>query len=213
MSDSPEHTDYATLVEHHPFMLTRFLPDTTLVYANQTTADFFEAEPDALIGKRWLEMVGEEQRRQWHEHYAQFTPEAPRHQLINCVNGPKGEPHWVEWTNTAFFDDHGALMFIQAVGVDVTSRMKACTALEINEERYALAQQAAGFGVWEWYPQRDEIVWDPQCYRMLGLSPSDKPLTFAQWLTRLHPDDIEHCSQAVNEQLLEGNGSDSFMTR
>ncbi|MGM0826053.1 sensor histidine kinase [Vreelandella arcis] len=205
MSDSPEHADYATLVEHHPFMLNRFLPDTTLVYVNSAMATFFEANPDALIGKRWLDMVGEEERRQWHEHYAQFTPEAPRHQLINCVGGSKGDSHWVEWTNTAFFGDDGSLIFIQAVGIDVTARMEARTALEINEERYALAQQAAGFGVWEWHPERDEIVWDSQCYRMLGLLPSDKPLTFAEWQARLHPDDVECCSKAVNEQLLEGN--------
>ncbi|MYL23120.1 PAS domain-containing protein [Halomonas alkaliantarctica] len=205
MSENLEHADYAKLVDHHPFMLNRFLPDTTLVYANPAMAAFFEAEPEALIGKRWLDKVGEEERRQWHAHYALFTPQAPRHRLINCVEGPKGEPRWVEWINTAFFDDDGSLMYFQAVGIDVSQRIEARTALEINEERYALAQQAAGFGVWEWYPQRDEILWDAQCYRMLGLSPSNTPLTFTEWQARLHPDDVERCTKAVNEQLLKGN--------
>lgn len=205
MSNSPEHANYATLVEHNPFMLNRFLPDTTLVYVNSAMAAFFEANPDALICKHWLDMVGEEERRQWHKHYTLFTPQAPRHQLIICVGGPMGESRWVEWTNTAFFRDDDSIIFFQGVGIDVTSRIEARTALEINEERFALAQQAAGFGVWEWHPERDEIVWDSQCYRMLGLSPSDKPLTFNEWQSRLHPEDVERSTKAVKEQLLEGN--------
>ncbi|WP_216601537.1 sensor histidine kinase [Vreelandella azerica] len=87
----------------------------------------------------------------------------------------------------------------------MTRRVTAQKELEENEARYSLAQQASGFGIWDWYPQRDEIIWDAHCYRMLGLTPSDTPLTFADWQARLHPDDLERCSHAVHSQLEAGD--------
>ncbi|NOG32458.1 hypothetical protein HLB35_13120 [Halomonas sp. TBZ9] len=41
MIPDTQQVDYQALAEHHPFMLNRFLPDTTLVFANRPMATFF----------------------------------------------------------------------------------------------------------------------------------------------------------------------------
>ncbi|XGA79718.1 PAS domain-containing protein [Halomonas sp. CH40] len=200
-----QQVDYQTLAEHHPFMLNRFLPDTTLVFANRPMAAFFGVTPEAMVGQRWLEACQHDEQQKWLELYPKFTPEAPRHRIVNQVQDADGQSRWVEWINTAFFNAAGEILYFQGVGMDVTQRVTAQNQLQENEARYSLAQKASSFGIWDWYPQRDEVFWDDHCYRMLGLTPSDIPLTFASWQALLHPDDLERCRSAVHNQLEAGD--------
>ncbi|MGY4877889.1 sensor histidine kinase [Vreelandella aquamarina] len=202
-TDAP--VDYQSLVEHHPFILNRFLPDTTLVYANQAMANFFGVSPDALIGQRWLTMVSQQERSDWLALRENFSPESPCHRIVNQVNDGQQRSRWIEWINTAFFNETGELTYFQAVGIDVTQRILAQNQLQENEARYSLAQQTSGFGIWDWYPQRDQIIWDDYCYQMLGFLPSEEPLTFADWQARLHPEDRQRCTQVVQQQLNTGH--------
>ncbi len=47
---------YRDLVENHPFLAARFLPDTTITFANRALATFLDTEPDRLEGTRWVEL-------------------------------------------------------------------------------------------------------------------------------------------------------------
>lgn len=201
MTHGTHQVNYQAIAEHHPFMLNRFLPDTTLVFVNRSMAAFFGSTQEAMVGLRWLDACPEDEQQRWLALREQFTPDKPCHRIVNKVKDAASLPRWVEWINTAFFNDTGEIAYFQAVGIDVTQRVSTQTQLEENEARYSLAQQASGFGIWDWYPQRDEIIWDTHCYQMLGLSPSDTPLTFADWQARMHPDDVKRCSQSVNAQL------------
>jgi PAS domain S-box-containing protein len=57
-----------------------------------------------------------------------------------------------------------------------------------NEERYALAIEAIGYGVFDWDVERGILHYSPVLRDMLGLSADDldKP---KDWIDRLHPDD------------------------
>ncbi|MFO7908902.1 PAS domain-containing protein [Halomonas sp. BLK-85] len=205
MFPDTQQVDYQALAEHHPFMLNRFLPDTTLVFANRPMAAFFGATPETMIGQRWLDACQHDEQQKWIDLYPAFTPDAPRHAILNQVQDAAGQPRWVEWTNTAFFNAAGEISYFQGVGIDVTQRVIAQHQLEEKEKRYSLAQQASGFGIWDWYPQRDEILWDEHCYQMLGLAPCNTPLSFAEWQAHLHPEDVERCSSAISRQLETGD--------
>ena len=44
-------------------------------------------------------------------------------------------------------------------------------ALQTSQRRLALAQQALGFGIWDWDLVRQTIDWSPEMYVILGLDP------------------------------------------
>ena len=78
----------------------------------------------------------------------------------------------------------------QAIVRDVSKRKEAEAALRRGREWLELAHSAGGIGVWEWDLQADHAIWSDSYYRLLGLEPSPKA-TYADWLERLHPDDLE----------------------
>ncbi|MFW6278418.1 MAG: PAS domain-containing protein, partial [Halorhodospira sp.] len=116
---------YRDLVENQPLLVSRFWPDTTLIDANPTLADYLGMQPDALIGQRWLDFLPAEERGRAQAHLASYTPQEPVGRFENSIPGEDGQRYWVLWTNRAFFDERGALSHFQAVGMDITERRRA----------------------------------------------------------------------------------------
>ncbi|MCG5531569.1 PAS domain S-box protein, partial [Halorhodospira halochloris] len=116
---------YRDLVENQPLMIERFLPDTTVTYANPALGDCLGVEPEALIGQRWLDYLPAEERENIEAHLAGSTPSHPVSQFENSMPGKNGMQLWAMWTCRAFFDEAGELSHFQAVGVDITARRRA----------------------------------------------------------------------------------------
>ncbi|HKL77923.1 MAG TPA: PAS domain S-box protein, partial [Gammaproteobacteria bacterium] len=116
---------YRELVENQTQFVERFLPDTTVLFANQAAAAFFGTTPEAMQGRRWLEALPAEEQAIAREHLATFTPEAPIASLENSLVRADGEVRWTLWTNRAFFDDAGRITHFQSVGIDITERKRA----------------------------------------------------------------------------------------
>jgi diguanylate cyclase (GGDEF)-like protein/PAS domain S-box-containing protein len=116
---------YRDLVENQTQFVERYLPDTTVTFANQALADLLGTDPQSLVGQAWMELLPETERAAAWAHLASFTPEAPVGHFENSVILPSGEQRWVRWTNRAFFDETGNLTHFQSVGIDITERREA----------------------------------------------------------------------------------------
>ena len=75
--------------------------------------------------------------------------------------------------------------------------------LRINEERYALALDAANDGLWDWDLVTNSVYYSPGYYRMLGYEPGELPADhIASGAGLVHPDERDMVSTAVEQQLL-----------
>ena len=61
--------------------------------------------------------------------------------------------------------------------------------LEENEARLRLTLESTGIGVWDWDFASDTWKATPIYFQMLGYAPVEGALPYAQWKTRLHPED------------------------
>jgi PAS domain S-box-containing protein len=60
----------------------------------------------------------------------------------------------------------------------------------VDANRYQIAMEATGVGVWDWDVVRDEHFWSKEYKVILGL-PQDAPASFATFRALIHPDDQE----------------------
>ncbi len=78
--------------------------------------------------------------------------------------------------------------------------------LKESEERYAVAVSGANDGVWDWNIAADEVYWSPRWKALLGHEDGDIGTGPAEWLSRIHHDDVGHVKQSLDSYLLSGRG-------
>jgi PAS domain S-box-containing protein len=81
-----------------------------------------------------------------------------------------------------------------AVGRDVTEQKEAEDSLRRSQERFELAVRGSGVGLWDWDRETGESYYSPRWKAMIGYEDHEIPHGFAEWESRLHPDD---CGRAL----------------
>lgn len=75
--------------------------------------------------------------------------------------------------------------------------------LAAQEERWRLALDAVGDGVWDWSVDGDKVYFSPRWKAMLGYDDRELPGELYAWRDRVHPDDLPHTLADV-EKLVSG---------
>jgi PAS domain S-box-containing protein len=66
-----------------------------------------------------------------------------------------------------------------------------------REALYERAEELAGFGTWEWTP--DRILWSDNLFRIYGLRPAEIPPSVEYVIAHCHPDDKNRLQRAADE--------------
>lgn len=124
--------------------------------------------------------------------YAILTGSTPLGTLQIC-RSPEQQPESQEAC-----DDPEAVQFFQAIarciGGFLAQRLNR-RQLREQEERLRLAMEAAGQGFYDLDLRTGAAIVSPEYATMLGYDPATFIETNAQWLTRLHPDDLDRVRQ------------------
>jgi PAS domain S-box-containing protein len=194
------------------------LPDNPLVHVNKA----FEA----LTGFPACEVIG----RNCRFMQGPLTDEADVERIRDAVRRRErvevdllnhrrdGTPFWNRLMVAPVFDEAGDLRWFVASQLDVTlerhrlaqlqqdhealaaqlSRREA--ALAERETRLALALKAGGLGAWTLDPATRELVASPGCKQVFG-RPTAEPFTYADFISSIHPDDLDHVQAAISATL------------
>ncbi|HXE90462.1 MAG TPA: PAS domain S-box protein [Terriglobales bacterium] len=101
----------------------------------------------------------------------------------------------------------GEVTHFVAIKQDVTERRQAEEALRRSEERYRLVTRATRDAVWDWNVWTGELVWNDAVETLFGQRPPTADEDgYAWWLERVHPEDRERTSTAL-QSALKGNDS------
>jgi len=108
-----------------------------------------------------------------------------------------GDLFWESVTISPLLDGAGEVAAYIAVKEDITARKASLEALRRSEERFKLAAQIAGLGIWDWDIWANRLEWDRQMYALHGL-PADAPVTAAEWERRVAPEQRGDFRRLVN---------------
>jgi PAS domain S-box-containing protein len=138
---------YRGMVESQIDLVSRHLPDTTLLFVNDAYCKFYGFKREELIGQSFLITEAPEVREPllakiWDEMH---TP-GP-HISENLTIHPDGRERWVQWMSYAFADEDGKVTMIQAVGREITEQKLAERILRENEQRFRAMLEGASEGI------------------------------------------------------------------
>ncbi|GEM_PF-1179438 len=72
---------------------------------------------------------------------------------------------------------------------------------QVNEERLDAAIKGAKDGIWDWNLATNEVYFSPQYKEMIGYSDDEMENNFAEWESKIHPEDLPVAQQRIEEYL------------
>jgi PAS domain S-box-containing protein len=97
--------------------------------------------------------------------------------------------------------------------LDISERKRVEEELRESEERWKLALEGAGHGVWDWNLQTGGALYSKRWKEILGFAEDDIGNTASEWITRLHPDDMPCIIESQKQILDQKQVSDSIEFR
>ncbi len=201
-TDDPQ--DDSSLFDFLPIGAYRSLPDGTVLRANLALArlDGYASEAELLatgqaIAQRWYVEPGRRQLfRETLEREGQvigFVSEVYRQRTRERI--------WVSENAHLVRNADGSLRHYEGTVEDITPRIEAERVLRDSEQRWKLALESAGDGVWDWDLAAGREVVSARLLEMYGISADEhggRPDALDQ---RTHPDDRERMRQDRDAHL------------
>ena len=109
-----------------------------------------------------------------------------------------------EYHEPLFPDLSIAIILALTFALVIVRQILAQASLSTSRERLAQAQQIAQIGTWNWDVKHDAVEGSEGATPIAGPEQDAPPMTFAQSLHVIHPDDREHFEQLVHASLKSG---------
>lgn len=138
---------YHALVDALDVALCRWLPDTTLTFANEKYRAIFGIHGEA-VGRKWLDFLPDATREDTAAFYRQLATAPETVSYEHPVTVDDGQVRFYHWIDTPIFDGQGELVEFQSVGLDITDRKAAEDALREKQAVLEEAQTVARLQSW-----------------------------------------------------------------
>ena len=92
-------------------------------------------------------------------------------------------------------------VFAQLLAAREAERQEHEHRLSDSEQRWKMALEGAGHGVWEWHLDTDAVAFSGTWKGMLGYDEVDIGGDVSEWVSRVHPDDLPKAQAAVQAHL------------
>jgi len=120
---------YRSVVEDQSEFIIRFLPDGTLVFANEAYCSYFNKSRDEIMGSNIRNLIPDSDQEKFFRQLSNLTRENPVCSTDSRQVIPDGSVLWQQWCNRAIFNEQQQLSEFQAVGRDITAQKNAESAL------------------------------------------------------------------------------------
>jgi len=87
---------------------------------------------------------------------------------------------------------------------EITMRKVTEELLKKSEEKLKKAQEIAHIGNWDWDIVNNNLSWSDEVFRIFGRDPEEFEATYESFLSFVHPDDVKHVKQCVDQALKKG---------
>ncbi len=84
---------------------------------------------------------------------------------------------------------------------DIHAENERVLQLRESEERLELVLEGTRLGMWDWYPQTNDVRFNERWAEMLGYSLSEIEMNLNTWESKVHPDDLASCYADITAHM------------
>ena len=193
---------FKLIAESLPALVWIVKPNLELTYTNERWVTYSGLSPEEALGHSWQAAIHPDD---WVRMTEELRP-VMAHELPYTTEvryrSAEGEYRW-HIIRAAPVHNAATGEFKGWVGtsVDIHDLKTTEAALRVSEERLALAQRAAGIGVFDWDVPSGKVTWTEEQERLFGLEKGTFGEDFSSWEAAVLPEDLEPSNRAIAEAL------------
>jgi PAS domain S-box-containing protein len=199
------------VIDTIPAIVWSTLPDGSNTYVNKRYVEYTGLSTEQVAGSGWKALIHpddlERHAAKWIEAVATGKP----HESEVRSRRSDGQYRWHLDRGVPLRDEDGNIVKWYGVTTDIEDRRRAEEALrlvsrDLQESKSKLeeAQRITHVGYWEWDLITNGVTWSDETYRIYGLRPQEYPMDLATVREKIHPEDWEVVSRALEEALRGG---------
>jgi PAS domain S-box-containing protein len=158
-----------------------------------TENEFLTMSPDALLTEVSKQKYSERLRMIL---AGEKIPETTEYQ----IRTKDGREMWV-LASTNIDYENGKPTHASVIVTNISDRKEAEEALQLSEERYELATEAARVGIWDWDVQTGDFHLDSNVKEFLGYKDAEILNDLEIWSNYVHPDDQQAVMDAFQKHI------------
>jgi PAS domain S-box-containing protein len=218
--------EFRTLAENSPDLIARFDRQGRILYINPAFAKLYGLSQEEIIGKTNGELGMDPERiRYWEKFYENVYTRGKSETVEFHNTSSQGKNHYFSARLVPEFvkDEITSVLAISRDITDIkeaeaklketcdnleklvkerTAELeKAYVALKENKEFFAEAQKMANIGHWKWDILTDESYWSDELYRIFGRNPEEGAPSHEEYLSYVHPDDLDFVVDGCNKAM------------
>jgi len=101
-------------------------------------------------------------------------------------------------------DAQGEICGVLVTVHDTTERKRGEERLRESERQLAEAQQIARIGSWNWDIRANVVTWSEELFRIFGLKPQERIVSYETFINYVHPDDRDYIHE-INREAMENH--------
>ncbi|NJN09514.1 MAG: PAS domain S-box protein [Richelia sp. RM1_1_1] len=179
-------------------------PDGTLLEVNQTALDFGGISKEEVVNRPF-----------WQSYWWTISPET-QYSLQQAIEkaangefvryevdlfGAGDKVTTIDFSVKPVFNEQGEVELLIPEGRDITDKKLMIQALQKSEERWQLALQGTGDGIFDWNIATNEAFFSTRYKEMLGYEDGEVENSYQGWENLIHPEDIELTQATWNAYL------------
>lgn len=192
---------YRLITDHISDMVALHDLDGRYLYANPAylrATGFTEQDLNALKKHEWLMIMHPEDQQYMLSAAFLLLKEGKELTKLNYRHQRKdGSYFWAETYSAPVYDQTGNIVQFVSSTRDISERMKMEEALRSSQAQLAEAQQITHLGSWHWDTLTNTVSWSDEMYRIFGLPRRQTTMTYAEYLSVIHPNERDIVDQIV----------------
>ncbi|NVO21662.1 MAG: response regulator [Bacteroidetes bacterium] len=173
-------------------------------FSSQRSEDLFDTKLEEIIGKTPFDFMPEEEVKRVAPIFGEILKKRdPIIDLENWNIGKNGRLICLLTNGVPIFDQSGNFKGYRGVDKDITGRKLAEEKIRESEANLNYAQALAKMGNWDYDVITDSYYWSKNMFELLGILPSEIPHNYQEFITLVHPDDVQLIENALNEIINE----------